>query len=114
MRKVIRRGVAHALPPGYAVDTHFNPRYGPWDQRLCLVPDGDLFKALSTGRASMVTDTIERFTARRRSSSRRAIELEADIVDHRDRPATARARRRRSSRSTASRSCSPNGSRTRA
>ena len=50
---------------GYDVDTHFNPRYGPWDQRLCLVPDGDLFKAISAGRASMVTDTIERFTPRR-------------------------------------------------
>ena len=79
MRKVIRRGVAHALPPGYAVDTHFNPRYGPWDQRLCLVPDGDLFKALSTGRASMVTDTIERFTPNgvELASGDR---LEADIV----------------------------------
>ena len=62
MRGAFRRGAMRALPPGYDVDTHFNPRYGPWDQRLCLVPDGDLFKALSAGRASMVTDTIERFT----------------------------------------------------
>ena len=79
MRKVLRRGVVHALPPGYAVDTHFNPRYGPWDQRLCLVPDGDLFKSISAGKASVMTDTIERFTSN-------GIELEsggtlqADIV----------------------------------
>jgi monooxygenase len=52
----------NALPAGYDVDTHFNPRYGPWDQRLCLVPDGDLFKAISRGRASIVTDAIDRFT----------------------------------------------------
>src|SRR5690349_19338502 len=62
MRKVFRAGVVRALPAGYDVDTHFNPRYGPWDQRLCLVPDGDLFNAIKSGRASMVTDAIERFT----------------------------------------------------
>jgi monooxygenase len=79
MRGVFRRGALRALPPGYDVDTHFNPRYGPWDQRLCLVPDGDLFKALSSGRASMVTDRIERFTpAGIRLES--GTELEADIV----------------------------------
>jgi monooxygenase len=62
VRKVIRRGVVAQVPPGYPVDTHFNPRYGPWDQRLCLVPDGDLFRALRGGQASIVTDRIERFT----------------------------------------------------
>jgi monooxygenase len=62
MRSLIRRGVIRQLPEGYAVDTHFNPAYGPWDQRLCLVPDGDLFRAIKAGRASMVTDTIARFT----------------------------------------------------
>ncbi|WP_294301190.1 NAD(P)/FAD-dependent oxidoreductase [uncultured Sphingomonas sp.] len=44
------------------VDRHFTPRYDPWDQRLCLVPDGDLFDAIKGGRASVVTDTIETFT----------------------------------------------------
>jgi len=44
------------------VDTHFRPAYGPWDQRLCFVPDGDLFAAISSGKASVVTDTIETFT----------------------------------------------------
>ena len=50
------------LPPGYDVDTHFTPKYNPWDQRLCLVPDGDLFKAISDGSASVVTDHIDTFT----------------------------------------------------
>jgi monooxygenase len=43
--------------------THFSPRYNPWDQRVCLVPDGDLFRAIRAGRATVVTDTIDRFTA---------------------------------------------------
>ncbi len=51
------------LPPGYDINTHFNPRYKPWDQRMCLVPDGDIFKAISTQRVQIVTDQIERFTA---------------------------------------------------
>ena len=79
MRRVLQTGVARALPPGYPVDTHFAPRYGPWDQRLCLVPDGDLFKALKSGRASMVTDTIERFTPGGVLLTSGA-ELEADII----------------------------------
>ncbi|HEY3018556.1 MAG TPA: NAD(P)/FAD-dependent oxidoreductase [Solirubrobacteraceae bacterium] len=62
MRKLIRAGVKKALPEGYDVDTHFNPRYNPWDQRVCLVPDGDLFEALGSGRASIVTDRIASFT----------------------------------------------------
>jgi len=51
------------LNPGYDVETHFTPRYNPWDQRLCLVPDADMFKALNNGSASIVTDRIETFTA---------------------------------------------------
>ncbi|WP_028067528.1 flavin-containing monooxygenase [Solirubrobacter soli] len=62
MRSLLRRGAVKQLPVGYAVDTHFNPTYGPWDQRLCFVPDGDLFRTLKAGRASIVTDRIERFT----------------------------------------------------
>ena len=49
MRKLYRAGALRQLPAGYAVDTHFNPRYKPWDQRLCLVPNGDLFEAIRTG-----------------------------------------------------------------
>lgn len=50
------------LGPDYDVATHFTPKYNPWDQRLCLVPDADLFGALNEGRASVVTDTIDHFT----------------------------------------------------
>ncbi len=61
MKKLIRKGLEAALPQGFEIDQHFAPKYKPWDQRLCLVPDGDLFKALSTDRASVVTGTIDRF-----------------------------------------------------
>jgi cation diffusion facilitator CzcD-associated flavoprotein CzcO len=49
------------LGPGCDVDTHFTPDYKPWDQRVCIVPDGDLFRAIRTGRASVATDRIARF-----------------------------------------------------
>jgi cation diffusion facilitator CzcD-associated flavoprotein CzcO len=62
MKQRIRDGVLQALGSGYDVDKHFKPRYNPWDQRMCLVPDGDLFEALKAGRASVVTDGIETFT----------------------------------------------------
>jgi len=62
MRTVFRRLAQKQLPAGYDVDTHFNPTYEPWDQRVCLVPDGDLFRAVSAGRASIVTGEIESFT----------------------------------------------------
>jgi len=79
IKKLLRKGVVNALPAGYDVDTHFKPKYNPWDQRLCMVPDGDLFKALSDGSAEIVTDRIERFTATgiKLESGR---ELEADVV----------------------------------
>ena len=62
VRKLIRRLTEKQLPAGVDVDTHFNPPYDPWDQRLCLVPDGDLFRSLRSGKASMVTDRIATFT----------------------------------------------------
>jgi monooxygenase len=62
VKKLLRRGVERQLPAGYDVDTHFTPRYDPWDQRLCVAPDGDLFRAIREGRASVVTDTIDTFT----------------------------------------------------
>ncbi|WP_041730233.1 flavin-containing monooxygenase [Conexibacter woesei] len=79
VKKVIRKGVQKQLPPGYDVDTHFAPRYDPWDQRLCLVPDGDLFKAIRRGDASIVTDGIETFTERGIRLASGA-ELEADVI----------------------------------
>jgi monooxygenase len=79
VRGMLRRGAEKALPEGYDVDTHFNPTYDPWDQRLCLIPDGDLFEAISAGRAEVVTDRIETFTKgglRLESGA----ELEADVI----------------------------------
>ncbi len=71
--------VRKALGPEFDVDTHFTPRYNVWDQRLCFVPDGDLFDALKRGNAEVVTDTIERFTERgvRLSSG---VEIDADLI----------------------------------
>jgi cation diffusion facilitator CzcD-associated flavoprotein CzcO len=79
VRGLLRKATRAALPEGYDVDTHFNPRYDPWDQRMCMVPDGDLFRAIRSGRADVVTDTIETFTETgiRLTSGQ---ELEADIV----------------------------------
>ncbi|MDJ0278329.1 NAD(P)/FAD-dependent oxidoreductase [Sphingomonas sp. 2R-10] len=62
MRALVLRGVRAELPDMADVDRHFSPRYDPWDQRLCLVPDADLFAALRDGSAAIVTDTIRRFT----------------------------------------------------
>jgi len=76
---LLRRGAAKRLPEGYAVETHFKPTYQPWDQRLCLVPDDDLFEALSNGSASIATDRIETFTERGLQLASGA-ELEADII----------------------------------
>ena len=63
MKALLRKGVLSQMPADYDVDTHFTPRYDPWDQRMCFVPDGDLFEALRAGRASIMTGTIDRFTA---------------------------------------------------
>jgi len=75
----IMKGVRAQLGPDYDAATHFTPRYNPWDQRLCLVPDSDLFHSLRKGTASIVTDTIETFTpgGLRLASGQ---ELAADIV----------------------------------
>ncbi|HEV2062805.1 MAG TPA: NAD(P)/FAD-dependent oxidoreductase [Solirubrobacteraceae bacterium] len=77
--RLIRAGVRRRLPDGYDVDRHFRPTYDPWDQRMCLVPNGDLFEAISAGRASVVTDHIETFTERG-IRLRSGEELEADVV----------------------------------
>lgn len=62
MKAFLRKFLERQLPDGFDIDRHFTPTYDPWDQRLCLVPDGDLFRALRKGTASVVTDTIETFT----------------------------------------------------
>jgi monooxygenase len=79
VKELILGGVRKALGPDYDVATHFTPRYNPWDQRLCLVPDGDLFKAIRENRASVTTAEIDTFTGngiRLKDGS----ELEADII----------------------------------
>jgi monooxygenase len=62
VKKLLLSRVRKELGPDYDVDKHFTPSYNPWDQRLCLVPDSDLFEALKSGKASVVTDTIQTFT----------------------------------------------------
>ena len=62
MRKTLMTMAQRRLPAGYDVEKHFGPRYNPWDERLCLAPNGDLFKTIRAGKADVVTDTIERFT----------------------------------------------------
>jgi cation diffusion facilitator CzcD-associated flavoprotein CzcO len=79
LRRMLRAGVKRQLPAGYPVDTHFNPRYAPWDQRLCAVPDGDLFKEICRGRVSVVTDRIEAFTEHGIELAS-GQELEADVI----------------------------------
>jgi monooxygenase len=79
VKRLLRRGLERQLPPGYDIDTHFTPSYEPWDQRVCLVPDGDLFEAIGSGAASVVTDRIETFTERGLRLASGA-ELEADVI----------------------------------
>jgi cation diffusion facilitator CzcD-associated flavoprotein CzcO len=78
-RHTILKGVQEALGQDYEIAPHFTPSYKPWDQRVCLVPDGDLFEAIRAGRAEVVTDHIEAITPDgvRLASGRH---LEADLL----------------------------------
>ncbi|GFG88415.1 monooxygenase [Mycobacterium bourgelatii] len=58
---LLRRVAIKNLPAGYDIDTHFKPRYNPWDQRMCLIPDADLYTVVAEGRADVVTDHIDHF-----------------------------------------------------
>jgi monooxygenase len=79
VKELLRKAAIAQLPPGYDVDAHFKPRYNPWDQRMCLAPDGDFFAAIRSGKASVATDQIAGFTATGIQLESGA-ELEADIV----------------------------------
>ncbi len=68
------------LPEGFDIEKHFTPRYRPWQQRIAIVPDGDLFAALREGTASIVTDTIDTFTEHGIRVSSSGAELPADVV----------------------------------
>lgn len=78
-RKLLVAGVKKQLGSDYEIGTHFNPRYNPWDQRLCLVPDADLFESIKAGTTSVVTDEIDRFTEKGILLKSRQ-ELPADLV----------------------------------
>jgi cation diffusion facilitator CzcD-associated flavoprotein CzcO len=78
-KRMLVRIVRDLLPPGFDVARHFTPRYNPWDQRVCVVTDGDLFKAIGSGAVTVVTDEIDAFTAggiRLKSGA----QLPADII----------------------------------
>lgn len=79
MKQWIMRLAQQALGPNYDVAQHFSPRYNPWEQRLCLIPDGDLFRALRAGKASMVTGEIDTFTDNG-LLLRSGQQLDADII----------------------------------
>jgi cation diffusion facilitator CzcD-associated flavoprotein CzcO len=79
VKGLIAKMVRRQLPDNVPLDPHFTPTYNPWDQRMCLVPDGDLFKALREGTASVATDTIETFTETGIRLASGA-ELEADVI----------------------------------
>jgi len=78
-KNFFRRRLATELPPDFDIDVHFKPNYEPWDQRVCLVPDSDLFRAIGEGRASVVTDQIVRFT-KHGILLKSGQELQADII----------------------------------
>ena len=78
-RDVLRKIAVKDLPEGYEVDKHFKPRYQPWDQRLCVMPDSDFYKSIRSGKASVVTGEIETF-AERGIRLKSGEELQADII----------------------------------
>ncbi|MTJ61586.1 flavin-containing monooxygenase [Nocardia seriolae] len=78
-RRIIREVNKALLPRGFDVDVHFKPGYNPWDERLCAVRDGDLFKAIRQGKADVVTDHIDRFTEHG-IALKSGKQLEADII----------------------------------
>jgi cation diffusion facilitator CzcD-associated flavoprotein CzcO len=79
VRKDLIDNIRNLLGPDYDVDTHFTPKYRPWRQRIAFVPEADLFKAIKSGKASVVTDEIDRFTAKG-ILLKSGKELAADII----------------------------------
>ncbi|MEZ0052717.1 monooxygenase [Mycobacterium sp. MAA66] len=78
-KKALRQMATRRLPEGFDYDKHFSPSYKPWDERVCLAPNGDLFKAIRSGKADVVTDTIDTFTATG-IKLHSGEELQADII----------------------------------
>ena len=94
VRKLIRNLAVKQLPDGYDVDTHFNPGYNPWDQRLCLIPDGDLYRSISAG-AVLGGDRQDRHVHRARPAAGVGSRAARRHRGDRDRAAAARPRRHR-------------------
>ncbi len=79
IKEIILREVRKGLGPDYDVEKHFTPSYNPWDQRLCLIPDSDLFEAINSGQASVVTDQIDCVT-KKGIRLQSGADLDADII----------------------------------
>jgi monooxygenase len=79
LRTFLIESMRPLLPAGFDIETHFTPRYRPWQQRIVIVPDGDLFASLREGTASVVTDTIETFTEQGLTVSS-GLEIPADVI----------------------------------
>ena len=79
VKEFLIKQVREALGPNYDIETHFTPKYNPWEQRLCLVPNGDLFNAINAGKASVITDHIDRFT-KKGIKLKSGGEVEADLI----------------------------------
>ena len=79
VKEELLAGVREFLGPDFDVEKHFTPAYRPWQQRIAFVPDGDLFQGIASGKASVVTDHIERFTEKG-ILLKSGEELEADII----------------------------------
>ena len=79
VKKILLKRVRKELGPDFDVGKHFTPAYDPWDQRLCLVPNSDLFAAIRSGKASVVTDRIETFTEKG-IQLRSGQHLDADVI----------------------------------
>jgi len=78
-KEMLINGVKDLLGPDYDIDKHFTPKYMPWDQRMCLVPNGDMFEAINSGKVSVVTDTIDEFSTKGIKLDSGKV-LEADII----------------------------------
>ena len=79
VKEFLIKQVREELGPNYDIETHFTPKYNPWEQRMCLVPNGDFFNAINAGKASVITDHIDRFT-KKGIKLKSGVEVEADLI----------------------------------
>ena len=79
VKEFLIKQVREELGPNYDIETHFTPKYNPWEQRMCLVPNGDFFNAINAGKASVITDHIDRFT-KKGIKLKSGDEVEADLI----------------------------------